>query len=609
MISDRATEVAIRNILPEALRRLLPPRVEPLAVDLRKTGDGRRLGRLKIVATLLNLELDQLVRRDARRRLRAMAATAMASVVVALLAITLSVTAFRARTEAQRQRSEAEDLVAFMLGDLRKKLEPVGRLDVLDDVGSRVIAHYRREDVGTLDDAALGRQAEALRLIGTVRDDRGDIAGAMQAFGLAATVTARLLERSPRDGERVFNQAQNEYWIAYSAWRLRDIAAAERGFRRYAALAERLVAIDPTKAAWRLERAYAASNLGTLFFEAGRLPEASRSFTAALAIFEREFRRAPHDAGRLSDLVSTQGWMADTFNRLGDVRRSYLERRSSAAILQSRSRAKPADRILLAQSLAAQTALARREIDIGDVAGGSSRANAARRGLKMLVRYDPSNMKWLEYAITADLDAADLAFWSGDPATAQSTIAAARPALKALIAKSGATGRWQVELSGRSIAQTIMLAEATGHGAAVDNGSALLLSQLRPRNPHDAQDDMRISLLAIAYAARGTWSRVAALLEPRAATLPPVGRDLLARALTCTGRDDEAQAIVAALVRRGYAHPGFSAYWQQGETNRPKRGVDHGIAAGQDNLPSDRLGHQLQFRERRSARCTPRIKA
>ena len=29
---------------------------------------------------------------------------------------------------------QAEDLIGFMLGDLRKRLEPVGRLEILEDV-------------------------------------------------------------------------------------------------------------------------------------------------------------------------------------------------------------------------------------------------------------------------------------------------------------------------------------------------------------------------------------------------------------------------------------------------------------------------------------------
>ena len=52
-------------------------------------------------------------------------------VVVAALTIGAGV-ALREANEAKQQRAQAEDLIEFMLADLRKKLQPVGRLDVLD---------------------------------------------------------------------------------------------------------------------------------------------------------------------------------------------------------------------------------------------------------------------------------------------------------------------------------------------------------------------------------------------------------------------------------------------------------------------------------------------
>jgi MTH538 TIR-like domain (DUF1863) len=47
---------------------------EPLSVDLRPGGDGRRRGRLKLIAGMLGVGLDELVRRDAHRRNRRLVA-------------------------------------------------------------------------------------------------------------------------------------------------------------------------------------------------------------------------------------------------------------------------------------------------------------------------------------------------------------------------------------------------------------------------------------------------------------------------------------------------------------------------------------------------------
>ena len=130
-------------------------RAEPLAADLRENGDGRRIGFLKLVAGMLGVGLDDLVQRETTRRHRRLALLAAASLAGMAVTSTLAVTAIQARDAAREQRREAEGLVAFMLGDLKDKLEPIGRLDALDGVGWRVLAYYSKQDTSELSDAAL----------------------------------------------------------------------------------------------------------------------------------------------------------------------------------------------------------------------------------------------------------------------------------------------------------------------------------------------------------------------------------------------------------------------------------------------------------------------
>src|SRR5688500_7331906 len=68
--------------------------------------------------------------------------------IAAAVALAILFAAWRYTVDLDRERSlavaargEAEDLIEYMLGDLRRKLEPVGRLDVLDDVGERALAY------------------------------------------------------------------------------------------------------------------------------------------------------------------------------------------------------------------------------------------------------------------------------------------------------------------------------------------------------------------------------------------------------------------------------------------------------------------------------------
>jgi len=260
----------LSEVLPPSLRAALPEGVEPLAVDLRPDADGKRLARLKIAARLLGVSLDRLVQRDARRRLQVMTAFTSVAVVIALGMGAMTVVTLKSRQVAREQRDETEALVAYMLGDLRQQLEPVGRLDLLDGVSAKVLAYYGKARTDRLDDKALAQRAKAQTLLGTIREQRGDLAGAQDAFGQAAATTHALAARDPKNGDRIFDEAQNVFWLAYMQWKRGDFVRAEQGLRHYDELAQALVKLDPNRADWRVEVAYARSNLGTLLFDQGR---------------------------------------------------------------------------------------------------------------------------------------------------------------------------------------------------------------------------------------------------------------------------------------------------------------------------------------------------
>ncbi len=81
---------------------------EPLAVDVRPGMDDRQTAKLKIVAALLGVRLDELRQRDQARRQRRLLAIAIASSIGALVLAGLTFFAFLSRSEALRARELAE---------------------------------------------------------------------------------------------------------------------------------------------------------------------------------------------------------------------------------------------------------------------------------------------------------------------------------------------------------------------------------------------------------------------------------------------------------------------------------------------------------------------
>lgn len=71
--------------------------------------------------------------------------------------------AARAAAQADEARIRTEDLISFMLGELREKLSPINRLDLLDDVLTKVLKNYRGFYVSTAEPArfALPRHCRA----------------------------------------------------------------------------------------------------------------------------------------------------------------------------------------------------------------------------------------------------------------------------------------------------------------------------------------------------------------------------------------------------------------------------------------------------------------
>jgi tetratricopeptide (TPR) repeat protein len=554
-------DASLAELLPPALRAALPTGVEPLAVDPRRDADGPRLTRLKIAARLLDVGLDQLVQRDARRGMRVMAAFTALALVVTLVMGAMTVATLKSRQIARDQRDETEALVAYMLGDLREQLEPVGRLDVLDGVGAKVLAYYGKARTDRLDDRALAQRAKAQTLLGTIREQRDDLAGARDAFGQAASTTHELAARAPGDGERVFEEAQSVYWLAYMEWRQGDIAGAERGFKRYGELAQRLVKLDSTRADWRLEVAYAKSNLGTLLLEQGRAEEALVTFRAALATFEAERARAPDDQDRLVDAVDAHAWVADSLVRLGRPREAYAEREGAANLLAEASAKTSADKPLAARNLAAQLALARLELDLGRMGQGRARSDKAVEGLRTLVTLDPTNARWLEYLLIGQMDAVDFAAGSSRLPEARAAHAQAAVLLGKLRTGDEATA-WRVDLDGRLDQQGILLAQLGGDPKQARGLALALLDRLRLAPGSREAVAERAVLNGSARLGAGQPAQAVLALSPRRGSLSPAGRDVLARAYLAQGRGDLADPIVRNLKKNGYAHPGFLAFWR-----------------------------------------------
>lgn len=338
---------------------------EPLAADFRPQGDGPRLALLKLVAGVVGVGLDELIQRDAQRRLQRVTAVTAGAVAAMLAMAVMTTIALTARAEAERQRAEAEGLVEFMLTDLRDRLKGVGRLDVLTAVNRRALAYYGDQDLARLPPASLARRARLLHAMGEDDELAGDLPAALREFQEASRTTAALLAAAPNDPQRIFEQAQSEYWVAFIAWRQSRAAEAEAGFKRYAALAARLLAIDPRNPDWLMEAGYAENNLGIVALrDRATGAQAERRFERALAHFRAAAAAKPDSEAIQVELANGFGWLASSQRSQGRFDAARASRGEEARIISRLAAGDPKSHAYDRSRLA--NALGRAFIDLDD---------------------------------------------------------------------------------------------------------------------------------------------------------------------------------------------------------------------------------------------------
>lgn len=465
---------------------------QPIAADLRPNGDGRRLALLKLVAGMLNVELDALIHRDARRRQGQL--TAVAAVSVAGMAVMggLAAAALSARNEAREHKAQAEGLIEFMLVDLRKTLEPAGRLDALDVVGRRAMAYYTAQPTGRLDADSLGRRARVLHLLGDVQDQRGDLATALSLFRQGAESTEELLAREPDNPQRVYDHAQSAYWVGYIAWRRGDNREATERFREYQQLADRLVALGPSNERWRAEVGYANSNLGTVLLEAGRASDAAAAFHRSLMTNLELVRKNPGDSSRLADLGQSYAWSADAQLAQGHLASAMTFRQAERKIYADMLLAQPSDATARQSQIVNRQGVANILIRQGKLSAAMAELQLADFDAVALLRSDRDNTRYQERAVPIYISMGQIEMKRGDLAAAGRHADTASAMAEALAATDPTVLDW----SGRILASARLLrirvaAETAATKAAKSIALAPAteefqrLTRMQQKRPHD----------------------------------------------------------------------------------------------------------------------------
>ncbi|HEY5775508.1 MAG TPA: TIR domain-containing protein [Xanthomonadales bacterium] len=315
---------------------------EPLAADVRKWADGKRLSKLKIIAGMLGLPLDQLARRDLQKRQKVWVLAAVFSVAIAAILVS----AINARIAAQQRRVSGESLVSYKLNELRTMLDYGANPEDFERSG--IWNQQKLADLlGMAGDGkdALVELAMKLRKQGNELYKRGALQEALEKFQQSWMLFAEEYRRDRSDQSAFFELGQADFYIGQTYVKQGEMEKAEESFMSYAEITRRLIQQQPKNAEWVLEMAYALTNLGHMEeIDVNGDPERGLQFMqSALEYNQIALVLDPNNEYYRSELGQSHAFLADAQRGVCDLEGALQSRVQNVSLEQKILAGDPGD--------------------------------------------------------------------------------------------------------------------------------------------------------------------------------------------------------------------------------------------------------------------------
>jgi len=397
---------------------------EPLAADVRQWADGKQLAKLKLVAGLLGIRLDELRQRDLQRRRRVRAVSGLGI----LVALALVVTTLVLQVSRQHEREMAEQLAAFIV-DLGEKLKSETDLETLASISAMAMEHFRKLDPRNLTVKTGQKVAVTLRQVGRVSQLQGKPDAALQAFSESRDLLSNLYRKNPASPDLLYELGTAESYIGEYFLSQGDFAHSQSAFEKYHEITGQLREIDPHNADWMMERSYSHNNLAVLRLESGRgVDEASLShLDRAVALIELVMQQVPDKKLYSSNYANTLAWAATAQYKACNLGNAIALRQKARRLAETLAQSDPGDNDLSRRYAYAISGVAALQTNTGQLALAEQDLELVISMLEQLSAADSSNIVYPQEIAVRQLWLARLMAASGRIGEAQAVMSKLDP--------------------------------------------------------------------------------------------------------------------------------------------------------------------------------------
>ena len=404
--NPEATDPEYACFPPSLLIDMAGERHEPLAADARKEADGRVLANLKLLSSLLGISLEDLRKRDLRRRQRRWGLAIVAIVTVAVLAFFTAwfrIAAEKSEELNKERRSQVEELVTLKLNDLRTMFTLENDPEDLDK-----LKDWNEQELKELIlSAGKGEKAPInyainLREQGINLQKEGKTDEALEKFRQSWALIAVTYHRDRADQNAFFELGQAEFWIATVFLDMGLLDKAEDGILSYAEITRRLVNSQLGHDKFLMEVSYILSNIAYIERARGKedLDRALRLYQSIVEYNQLALVLDPSIKYYHTELMRSISELADAQLNICDLEGALASREQQVsmgeAFLQELNESKIVERTAFAYN-----GLANVQEQLGKLDDAQKSYESSLHLLETLSTRNPEDKRQLRYILRA----------------------------------------------------------------------------------------------------------------------------------------------------------------------------------------------------------------
>jgi tetratricopeptide (TPR) repeat protein len=292
-------------------------------------------------------------------------------------------------------KNRAEALNVFLMKDLKDKLKPIGRLDLLEMISQQIIQYYSVQPESTFTVTSYNHLVDALNTMGEVKIRSGELDQAQALLSESDGYVNKSLMLDKANIQTLFQSSQNQYWMGYIHYLNKDWVKTQTYWTNYLQLTIQMEQLEPDNLTWQLEHSYALNNLGTISLNLKQNELAQNYLNESAQIKTSLVEKAPNNRQYVAELADTISWLANLAGDENQLVKANQYHQQSLALSQKLLEVDANNSNWDYRLALAYYRLGRSDYDLGDLAAAALNIQQSIDIMDGLLLIDQSNHKWL----------------------------------------------------------------------------------------------------------------------------------------------------------------------------------------------------------------------